>query len=138
MVGRAILQYRVLEKLGEGGMGAVYKARDARLGRMVAIKVLPPDRFADPDLRARLIREAQVASGLNHSNIVAIYEIETAEIDGRSIDFIAMEFVDGQTMEELIGGKGLPIDRVLKYGIQIAGALTAAHESGVIHRDLKP
>jgi eukaryotic-like serine/threonine-protein kinase len=138
MTGRTILQYRVLEKLGEGGMGAVFKALDTRLDRLVAIKVLPSGKISDEDLKGRLIREARAASALNHPNIITIYEIETAERDGQKIDFIVMEYVGGRTLEHLIGTRGLPIDKVLKYGAQIAAALTAAHEMGIIHRDLKP
>lgn len=138
MTGRTILQYRVLEKLGEGGMGAVFKALDTRLDRLVAVKVLPSGKISDEDLKRRLIREARAASALNHPNIITIYEIETAERDGEKVDFIVMEYVAGKTLEHLIGAHGLPIDKVLKYGAQIAAALTAAHESGIIHRDLKP
>lgn len=138
MTGRTILHYRVLEKLGEGGMGAVFKARDIRLDRLVAIKVLPAAKISDENLKQRLIREARAASTLNHPNIITIYEIETGEVDGQMVDFIVMEYVAGKTLEKLIATGGLPADKLLRYAVQIADALTAAHEMGIIHRDLKP
>jgi eukaryotic-like serine/threonine-protein kinase len=121
-------------KLGEGGMGVVYKAYDMRLHREVALKVLPPEHLADPELRQRLTREARAASVLNHSNIVTVYEIGSE----RGVDFIAMEYVEGQSLAQAIPAKGLPLVRVLDYAIQIAAALAKAHAAGIIHRDLKP
>ncbi|MBE0712173.1 MAG: serine/threonine protein kinase, partial [Candidatus Aminicenantes bacterium] len=134
MVGKTVGHYLIEEKLGEGGMGVVYKARDTRLDRPVAVKVLPHDRVADPERKRRFIQEAKAASALNHPNIITIHDIGQAE----SIDFIAMEYVDGRTLDDMIGRKGLRLGEALKYAIQIADALTAAHAAGIIHRDLKP
>jgi eukaryotic-like serine/threonine-protein kinase len=124
----------LLQKLGEGGMGVVYKARDARLDRLVAIKLLPESRVADPDCRARFMQEARAASALNHPGIVTVYDI--AEQDGRH--YIVMEFVDGKSLHEIITRKRMRITEVLKIAAQIADALTAAHAAGIVHRDLKP
>src|SRR6185312_15177283 len=124
----------VVDRLGEGGMGVVYKARDTHLDRFVAIKVLPPEKVADPERKRRFVQEAKAASALNHPNIVHIYDI--AEADG--IQFISMEYVPGKTLEQLIGRKGLRLNEALKYAIQIADALAQAHTAGIIHRDLKP
>ncbi len=126
--------YRVEAKLGQGGMGAVYRAYDTSLRRAVALKVLSPEQLADPERKQRLVREARTASGLNHPNIVTIHEIGS---EGGA-DFIAMEYVEGQSLERLIPPKGLPLDKSLDYGMQIAGALAKAHGAGIIHRDLKP
>src|SRR5215831_4834893 len=115
MIGKTISHYRILEKLGEGGMGVVYKARDTHLDRFVAIKVLPPEKFADPERKRRFVQEAKAASALNHPNIVHIYDI--AEADG--IQFIAMEYVPGKTLDQVIGRKGLRLTDSLKYGVQI-------------------
>ena len=122
------------EKLGGGGMGVVYKARDSHLDRFVAIKVLPPDKVADADRKRRFVQEAKAASALNHPNIVTVYDIDTAD----GVDFIAMEHVDGKTLDELIGRKALPLKEGFRVAIQIADALAAAHAAGIIHRDLKP
>ena len=134
MIGRRVAHYSIVEKLGEGGMGVVYKARDTHLDRFVAIKVLPPERVADVGRKARFIQEAKSASALNHPNIVTIYDID--EADG--VHFIAMEHVAGKTLDQMIGRKGLALNDVLKYAIQIADALARAHEAGIVHRDLKP
>lgn len=134
MIGRTIAHYEILSSLGQGGMGAVYKARDTRLDRPVAIKVLPPERIADADRRARFVREAKAASALNHPNIIHIYDISIAA----DVPFIAMEYVEGQTLEALIRPGGLPLTEVVNYAVQIAEALAAAHTAGIIHRDLKP
>jgi predicted Ser/Thr protein kinase len=134
MVGRTVLHYQVLEKLGAGGMGEIYKAQDTRLNRFVAIKVLTSAATGDPDRRRRFIQEAQAASALNHPNIITIHDIVT---DGGT-DFMVMEFVSGKTLVDLIPKGGLRGPQVLKYSVQMADALQAAHNAGIVHRDLKP
>ena len=134
MVGKTISHYEVLEKLGEGGMGVVYKARDTHLDRFIAIKVLPPEKVADPERKRRFVQEAKAASALNHPNIITIHDISQAE----GVTFIVMECVDGKTLDQLIGRKGLTLNDALKYAIQIGGALAKAHGAGIVHRDLKP
>jgi predicted Ser/Thr protein kinase len=134
MVGKTVSHYRILEKLGGGGMGVVYKAEDTKLGRMVALKVLPPERVADPSRRRRFIQEARAASALNHPNIITIYDID--EADG--VHFIAMEYVQGKTLDRLIARHGLRVSEALKYAVQMAAALAKAHSAGIVHRDLKP
>jgi Tol biopolymer transport system component/tRNA A-37 threonylcarbamoyl transferase component Bud32 len=134
MIGRTISHYRILEKLGEGGMGVVYKARDTHLDRFVAIKVLPAEKVADPERKRRFVQEAKAASALNHPNIVTIYDIDQSE----GIDFIAMECIPGKSLDDLVPRKGLQLKTALKYSVQIADALTTAHAAGIVHRDLKP
>jgi Tol biopolymer transport system component/predicted Ser/Thr protein kinase len=134
VIGRTLLHYTITDKLGEGGMGVVYKATDTHLDRFIALKVLPPERVADEERKRRFIQEAKAASALSHPNIVHVYDIATDQ----DTTFIAMEYVSGKTLGELIPRQGLPLASVLNYGAQIADGLAQAHKAGIIHRDLKP
>jgi serine/threonine protein kinase/Tol biopolymer transport system component len=134
MIGKAIAHYDIVEKLGEGGMGLVFKARDRRLERFVALKVLPSEKLTDNESNQRFAREAKAASALNHANIVIIYEINVAD----GTQYIAMEYVHGSDLFQLIRDRKLSLPDAIKYAVQISGALAAAHEAGIIHRDLKP
>ncbi|MDH4270659.1 MAG: protein kinase [Candidatus Aminicenantes bacterium] len=134
ITGQTFLHYRILEKIGEGGMGAVYKAQDTHLDRIVAVKVLPHEKLADPDRKQRFIQEAKAASSLNHPNIVVVHDITS----DRGLDFIVMEYVEGKTLDQLIGRKGLKLNHALGHAVQIADGLAKAHAAGIVHRDLKP
>ena len=134
MTGRRLLHYEIIDKLGEGGMGVVYKARDTHLDRFVAIKMLPPEKVADLERKHRFTQEAKAASALNHPNIVHIYDIAQAE----GVDFIAMEYIAGKPLDQSIPRKGMHLNEALKIAVQIADALERAHSAGIVHRDLKP
>ena len=134
MTGQTLSHYQIQEKLGEGGMGVVYKALDTHLNRPVALKLLPADKVSNPERRKRFVQEARAASALNHPHIVTIYDIASHDRH----DFIAMEFIQGKTLDQLQHRKNLPLSDTLKYSVQIADALAKAHAAGIVHRDLKP
>ncbi|MCG8606709.1 serine/threonine protein kinase, partial [bacterium] len=136
MIGEQILHYKILEKLGEGGMGVVYKAEDTKLKREVALKFLPTSALQGKEEKNRFTREAQAAAALNHPNIAHIYAID--EADGQT--FLAMEFIEGQSLSDMVGAQSpvpLRLEDAIDYSVQIAAGLQAAHEKGITHRDIK-
>ena len=135
MIGKTISHYTILEKLGEGGMGVVYKAEDLKLKRIVALKFLPPDLTRDPDAKQRFIQEAQAASALDHPNICTIHEIDESP-DGQM--FICMACYEGRSLKEIIGNGPLDITEAADIAVDIARGLAKAHERGITHRDIKP
>src|ERR1700677_4064245 len=134
MVGKKILHYQLIDKIGAGGMGEIYKAQDSRLNRLVAVKILSPGLSTDPERKRRVFQEAQAASALNHPNIITLYDI----VSEGDMQCIVMEYISGKTLRDLTPAGGLPPAQALQYAAQIASALTAAHSAGLIHRDLKP
>src|ERR1700675_4984791 len=139
MIGQTISHYRITGQLGSGGMGIVYEAQDLDLGRKVAVKFLPPQLSRDQNALERFLLEARTASALNHPNICTIYAVEKVRTEnGHDQSFIAMELLEGETLDRRLGARAVPLDRLLEWGIQLADALDAAHAKGIIHRDMKP
>ena len=138
MIGQTLSHYRILEKLGEGGMGVLYRARDARLDRDVAIKVLRPEALGDASRRQRFAQEAKAASALNHPHIVTVYDVGQVSVNGHDVDFIAMECVEGRSLDQVMAERRLGVGEALDCAVQIAEALAAAHAAGIVHRDVKP
>src|SRR5271168_5532220 len=133
-IGQTVLHYRIIEKIGAGGMGEVYRASDTKLGRDVALKVLPADMARDPERLARFQREARAVAALNHPHIVTLYSVE----ESGGVHFLTMELIEGQPLSRLIPENGLPVERIVEIAGALAEALAAAHEKGIMHRDLKP
>ena len=138
MIGKTLAHFRITAKLGEGGMGEIYRAEDTKLGREVAIKVLPEAVAGDPERLARFEREAKAVAALNHPNIVTVHSIESVEGSSGQVHLIAMELVEGQTLSELLPRDGYPSGRLLEIAIPLADAVSCAHRAGITHRDLKP
>ncbi len=138
MIGHQVQSYRIVRQLGAGGMGVVYEAEDTRLGRRVALKFLPATLDASADAAARFEREARILSSLNHPNICTIHDIGTVSESGHDRRFIVMELLEGESLRSRIHGHSIPVDQVVEFGGQIADALDAAHEKGIVHRDVKP
>src|ERR1700720_2324813 len=134
LVGRTLAHYRINSAIGAGGMGEVYRATDMKLGRDVALKILPPDVAGDPERLARFHREARAVAALNHPNVVTLYSVE--ECDG--VHFLTMELIEGQPLDRMISANGLPVERIVEIAGAVAEGLAAAHEKGIVHRDLKP
>jgi serine/threonine protein kinase len=134
MIGRTLGPYQILDKLGEGGMGEVYRARDTRLDRLVAIKVLPPFAREDPERRQRFEREARAVAALNHPNICTLHDVGH---DG-DVHFLVMELVEGETLAQRLERGPIPLDQALRHAIELSSALDRAHRQAIIHRDLKP
>src|SRR5262249_51458986 len=138
MIGRQVQSYRILRQLGAGGMGVVYEAEDTRLGRRVALKFLPVSLSESSDASARFEREARILSSLNHPNICTIHDIGTTTDDGHERRFIVMELLEGESLRSRIQGAPVALDLILDAGTQIGDALDAAHDKGIVHRDIKP
>ena len=141
MIGRTVSHYRILDKIGEGGMGVVFKAEDMRLGRMVALKTVPAHLSGDRERKERFLREARAASSLNHPNICTIYEIEEVPADqlpGYADYFLAIEYLEGQTLKDRLAQGPMPIPELIGIAEQVADALATAHAKGTVHRDIKP
>ena len=134
LIGQTLAHYRITAAIGAGGMGEVYRATDTKLGRDVALKVLPPEMAASPERLERFQREAKALAALDHPGVVSVYSVE--EADG--IHFLTMQLVDGQPLDRVVPESGLPVDRILAIATGLADALAAAHEKGIVHRDLKP
>ena len=138
MIGKTISHYKILEKLGEGGMGVVYKAEDTKLKRFVALKFLPPELTRDPDAKQRFIHEAQAASALQHNNVSTIHEIDEIPAEGRDRMFICMDYYAGEPLNQKISHGPVKIEEAIDIAMQMAQGLDKAHRKGIVHRDIKP